>query len=493
MVVLSSFRVLGDFPHVKAEPGVLVDEFPNLQAIIDDNSKFRVPNLLSDTSWMQCDHIVDCLQNPFFVLPLISRMPKNGFAYTLGSLHTSVNDDCSCDFVLARNNQTGIAANVLSIDIKRQPSPNSQTVVRVGMMTKAMTFFRHDTSMDPAFLHWESATEGRFITVPAEGSLLIRLGWLEFRLWVPQLTAEQDARRRGLAHDFGLQASPNERLDGTRTTINHHHHQQQLDHHRSRRRGTHVGKNTYTALHVGKPNITPARPFFPVFLMSGQPQSTGNIYSAWEAKSDACFNATHQIPSHPNIYSLLDFVISDPNDAHDNVPWVIGKLIPSSMHLLSTLLRQASYGEITMATEKRVLIFRQVCAAISHAHTHNVAHGSLDSGYVLVGTGGIGVGLEDLEVNDVKGLMERSDSVIVAGFREILANNQHSLAIKHVDTVKLGQIGVQLLVGSRAPDFNETSSDVQPLLQGLLYGQLTPLNATHMLTRLLVNKYDASF
>ncbi|KAK4163072.1 putative serine threonine protein kinase [Cladorrhinum sp. PSN259] len=494
MILLGSFRRIGG------------DETKYAKWLAHHNPEFLFNNEDATNAWMGCN-TSEALQCPFFALPLEkTRMPKNNNAYILGSLDPEqteqagkshlggrAKDSCPCDFALDEDNQTGISRKALSIDLYPQQSTKKQTVVRVGVLAHNVRYALQGSTMKEAYI-------GKHFGVPQDSSVLINIASLEFRIWVPTLTPSQHTRRGELAHAFDLEAHRNPPLHlpsihvGVNTSPNHI------------RTGTSKANRIYFWTGKASPVSTKSRPFFTIWSPPNhkrsawqpvvQPNSPDAVVEIEVSSMKRYCDSSRLLPKHPNIYHFHEMAIYTVKDENpDNLPWAVGEYIHETTQTLAAQFDLQAAGKTPLAATQRLSIFHQICNAISHAHLHNVAYGSLNASWVLLTPPKVG---EEAVV--------QAYTVKIFGFNNNNPPYSGTDSYMKRDNIALGRLGVLLLADwevdlyNKQPNKSEDwvlasqSADkcIQALLEALVCGRFTSQNAKHFVSGLLIDESAAS-
>ncbi|KAF3768298.1 hypothetical protein M406DRAFT_349714 [Cryphonectria parasitica EP155] len=459
LVMLGSFRIVTDNNTV-AEKSV--------KAIADHNSEFRFDSTAHDNhstdAWMGSNPREE-LWGPFFALPLEkmskTSMPKNNSAYILGSLDPEeaelagkshpkqrAKDNCACDFELAENNQTGISRKTISIDLYPQPNANKQVMVRVGVLTERVRYATLDADPDAGWSTSHAVEKGKHFPVPQDGCLLITISRLQFRI-----TSKSKSKPTA----------------------------------------------TYLYMGTGAPTSILAKPPSPVLEVQ---VNKVVVYCAL-----APF-----LPYYPNVYNFVEVAVYAADDSRskpNNLPWAIGDFVPDNTETLGTLLDLEAAGEDTLGPRERLFIFQQLCSAICHVHSHDMAHGGLTSREILI-IPGAATENPITEKADDEAVVQTDPvcTVKVFGFTvsTLKYRNEEVVKAQKGDAVELGHLGVRLLAGceKRLRTLSYKDKDawieasygadyrVQPLLEYLIGGRLSSEHAKDWASGILIDKPGVS-
>lgn len=451
------------------------------QSILDANREFEFDAQPDSNTWAGINP-PDDLSGPCFGFRW-DQTPKNGRSFILGALDADIGDKskCACDFQLAENNQTGVSRKQLSIDIYRQNDAGKDAVVRLSCLNGQVKIAATSGTRAPEFLE-------RGCHMPVTDPIAIGVAGLRFRLWIPTLTADESKERNRLAHQFELDRfkNPPAHLPSIDAGVN-----TQYDNIRTTEKGgcwMYVGKN--------HPSSTEEKPFFNVW------RAPNHLSSAWQprlgrddpreivdlevAKVQTYCDISKVLRKHPNVYQFKEVGVYRARDFEariDILPWAIGEHVAETTVTLATYLGRP--GDEFAAHS--LLIFQQICSAVSHAHSYGVTHGQLSPKRVLV--------------------KARDDTIEakVFGF-EVSGRVDEELetAVQH-DNLDLGLLGVRLLAVSHQNELPRNPSShielkewvakadqsdprFRPLLTGLLQGTFSAENAMHHSSGILLYK-----
>ncbi|GAP82430.2 putative serine threonine protein kinase [Rosellinia necatrix] len=509
-------------------------EAERLKAIANHNSEFRYEPTIDDAdgtgAWMG-NNTCEELQGAVFALPLeTTTMPKNHGAYILGSLDTEeaeqaakshqprrAKDSSACDFELAMDNQTGVSRKAISIDLYLQPNADKGTRVRVGVLADRVMCAALEADPDAGWPTSRSVKKGSHFPVPQGGSLLITISWLQFRLWVPRLTPSQATLRRRLAYEFALEThrNPLTYLPNIHVSVDTRHDNMRV--------GTCKDKAIYLWMGAaGRPRSNPAKPFFTIW------SPPGILLSAWQPmvdddcprtvaevqvnKVEVYLQVSQLLPPHPNVYRCYDvgvYAADDSKSKPRNLPWAIGEHISENTQTLGSLFDLETMGKTTLTATQRLSIFQQICSAMSHSHSHNVAKGDFTSHDVFIVPAAAATGEEppaEEKPDDKAVVVMQTDSeytvkIFPFNMSPLTFCDRELAKAKQCDAIKLGRLGVRLLAGCDAhsikPDFDDKAwiaasygvdHRVQPLLEDLICGRFTSEHAMFWTTGIMVDK-----